>query len=50
MDAILLTQDQFLVINEKFGLDLSYSNAEHYRAAVVIWSLWKGKELAVPES
>lgn len=49
MDAILLTQDQFLVINEKFGLDLSYSDAVHYRAALVIWSLWKKPEPADPE-
>jgi hypothetical protein len=43
MDAIL-TQDQLLAVNEKFKLDLDYSSATHYRAAQVIYKLWKATE------
>lgn len=34
-----LTSAQLEAINMKYGLDLSYDNAAHYRAAQVIWSL-----------
>jgi|GEM_PF-2922207 len=37
----VLTQDELDVVNEMFGLDLDYANATHYRAAQVIWNLWK---------
>ncbi|WP_162633253.1 hypothetical protein [Echinicola strongylocentroti] len=37
----LLSQEDMQVINEHFGLDLDYKNATHYRAAQVIWILWK---------
>jgi hypothetical protein len=37
----LLTQQELEIINEKFHLDLDYGNAIHYRAAMVIWNLWK---------
>jgi hypothetical protein len=43
MDAIL-SQDQLRAVNEKFNLDLIYNDASHYRAAQVIFSLWKEKE------
>jgi hypothetical protein len=45
----MLTEDQVTVINENFGLDLKYSDATHYRAAMVIWSLWKREKAADPE-
>lgn len=40
----LLTQPQLEAVNVKFGLDLDYSQAPHYRAAQVIYSLWKEKD------
>lgn len=34
-----LTSAQLEAINMKYGLDLSYHDASHYRAAQVIWNL-----------
>lgn len=48
MDAIL-TQDQLTAVNTQFGLDLEYNNATHYRAAQVIFGLWKPKAADSPE-
>lgn len=45
----VLSQEDIEVINQKFGLDLAYANAQHYRAAQVIWNLWKWKEATSPE-
>lgn len=44
MNNAILSQDQLLAVNEKFNLDLAYNDASHYRAAQVIFSLWKEKE------
>lgn len=46
----VLTQDELEVVNEMFGLDLNYGNATHYRAAQVIWNLWKAddKDINLP--
>lgn len=41
METKMLTANEVLAINEKFGLDLSYEDATHYRAAQVIWTLSK---------
>lgn len=38
----VLTQAEVDLINQKFGTDLVYTDACHYRAAQVIWNLWKG--------
>ena len=40
----VLTQDELEVVNEMFSLDLNYGNATHYRAAQVIWNLWKADD------
>lgn len=37
----LLSEEDLQVINERFGTDLVYADARHYRAAQVIWNLWK---------
>lgn len=37
----LLSEEDLQVINERFGTDLAYADARHYRAAQVIWNLWK---------
>ncbi|MDN3688712.1 hypothetical protein QWZ15_12790 [Cyclobacterium jeungdonense] len=37
----LLSKEDFEVINERFGTDLVYNDARHYRAGQVIWNLWK---------
>jgi hypothetical protein len=46
----VLTQDELQIVNEMFSLDLDYGNATHYRAAQVIWNLWKAddKDIIVP--
>lgn len=43
MNNAILSPDQLLAVNEKFKLDLTYNDASHYRAAQVIYSLWKEK-------
>lgn len=42
----ILSQDQLTVVNEMFTLDLEYSNASHYRAASIIYKLWKEPDFA----
>lgn len=37
----LLSEEELQVINERFGTDLVYADAKHYRAAQVIWNLSK---------
>jgi hypothetical protein len=44
MNNSILSRDQLMAVNEKFNLDLDYSIANNYRAAQVIYSLWKEKE------
>lgn len=39
MNTKTLSEAEVTVINEKYCLDLSYTDATHYRAAQVIWSL-----------
>lgn len=39
MQTKTLTPAELDVLNARFDLDLSYSNATHYRAAQVIWAL-----------
>lgn len=40
----VLTQDEMDIVNDVFSLDLNYGNATHYRAAQVIWNLWKADD------
>ncbi|PRY90545.1 hypothetical protein CLW00_101207 [Mongoliibacter ruber] len=40
----ILTQNQLVAVNENFELDLDYGNATHYRAASIIYNLWKIKD------
>jgi hypothetical protein len=40
----ILTNTQFEAVNERFNLDLDYGQAKHYRAAQVIFGLWKQKD------
>ena len=40
----VLTQDEMDIVNDMFALDLKYGNATHYRAAQVIWNLWKADD------
>ena len=35
----LLTQDDFDLLNSKYGLNLIYNDADDYRHAQVIWNL-----------
>jgi hypothetical protein len=44
MNNSILSRDQLMAVNEKFNLDLDYCIANNYRAAQVIYSLWKEKE------
>jgi hypothetical protein len=37
----ILSPEDLEVINAKFGIELNYSDATHYRAAQTIWNLWK---------
>lgn len=37
----ILTKEDVEVINANFDINLEYQNTEHYRAAQVIWNLWK---------
>ena len=39
MQTKTLTTEEIDVLNARFDLDLSYSDATHYRAAQVIWAL-----------
>ena len=39
METKMLTAADLEAINAKYSLDLSYSDATHYRAAQVIWSI-----------
>jgi hypothetical protein len=39
MQTKTLSAAEFDVLNARFDLDLSYSDATHYRAAQVIWAL-----------
>lgn len=45
METKMLTEADLTAINTKFNLDLDYDNATHYRAAQVIWSLTRIKDL-----
>jgi len=40
----ILTQEDLEIINTKFGIQLAYNDAVHYRAAQTIWNLWKAPE------
>lgn len=39
METKMLTASDLEAINAKYGLDLDYANATHYRAAQVIWTI-----------
>ena len=39
METKMLTPSDLEAINAKYGLDLDYANATHYRAAQVIWTI-----------
>ncbi len=49
MQSSILTSDQLHAVNEQFHLDLSYADAIHYRAAQVIYALWKERTPAPKE-
>lgn len=46
----MLTEAETSAINAQFSLDLDYNNATHYRAAQVIWSLAKLKNVIIQDS
>jgi len=39
METKMLTEADLEAINAKYNLDLDYTNATHYRAAQVIWTI-----------
>lgn len=41
----ILSETEMIALNEKFGLDLNFSDGSHYRAAQVIWALDKAMPL-----
>jgi len=47
METKMLSEADLAAINAKYALDLSYSDATHYRAAQVIWSISHAKGLAI---
>lgn len=47
METKMLTEADLTAINTKFNLDLDYENATHYRAAQVIWSISRLKDLSL---
>jgi hypothetical protein len=40
----ILTEHQLQAINTQFGLSLDYNDATHYRAAQIIYTLWKEQD------
>ena len=45
----ILSKEQIEIINEYFQTDLDHAKASEYRAAMVIWNLWKNKPDTLPE-
>ncbi|AEL23988.1 hypothetical protein [Cyclobacterium marinum] len=45
----ILSPEDIEVINAKFGIELLYNNATHYRAAQTIWNLWKASDNKTPD-
>lgn len=45
----ILSKEQIEIINAYFQTDLDHAKASEYRAAMVIWSLWKDKPETLPE-
>jgi len=47
METKLLSKIEIEVMNARYELDLSYTDATHYRAAQVIWSLGRQDPVTV---
>ena len=46
----ILSPEDVEVINVKFGIQLQYNDATHYRAAQTIWNLWKSGNKTASET